>query len=565
MKKIFLMLFVASLVFMPATLLASPSVFPTGTTIYKPDKCWNGYTVISNVKPGTHAELRAKRGVPLIDMNGNIVHSWKGIYGFPAKVLPGGRLMGGLKNKNSPGHDNDVMVQLDFDGNIEWQFNKLEKLTYKTKDGKLKAVWSARQHHDFQREPNPVGYYVPGMDPYVDKGKILVHSRGPGRNPSQRLYEASWDGKVLWEWRGSDYTDQVWTKLAGRPGRPGASGPKGKTGKPGADRSADNGKGKVFIEKFDQNKDGKVTKDEFLGPDHVFDRFDQNKDGLIDKSEAPKGSRGGKPGASGPKGKTGKPGVSRFKPNMGNTASWLGPNKWYESGDKRFHPDNIICDNLSDVIFIVSRKTGKIVWQIGPDYSKYPHLDKLGLKRHKFPNGANGGFEGGMLHHAHMIPKGLPGEGNILVFNNGLPYSIVTELNPVTLEIVWEYSGIEIGYSESHSLSHSFFSATIGSVQRLPNGNTMICEGDDGRIIEVTPQREIVWEYIFPIYDWPGLGWGQKVQPPKMTNMVYRAYRVPYDYVPQLGEPEERAVIPPENTMFNIEPEHDGPLPMKQY
>jgi len=133
------------------------------------------------------------------------------------------------------------------------------------------------------------------------------------------------------------------------------------------------------------------------------------------------------------------------------------------------------------------------------------------------------------------------------------------------LEIVWEYSGLTIGYAESHSLPHSFFSGSISSAQRLPNGNTLICEGDDGRIFEVTAQHEIVWEYIFPIYDWPGLGWGQKVQPPKMTNMVYRAYRVPYDYVPQLGEPEERAVIPPENTMFNIEPEHDGPLPMKQY
>jgi len=515
MNKVILMLFVASLLCMPATLLAFPSVFPTGTTIYKPDKCWNGYTVISNVMPGMHGESRAKRGVPLIDMNGNIVHSWKGVFGFPAKVLPGGRLMGSPYDENSQGHDNNMIAQFDFNGNIEWQFNKFEKLTQKTKDGKLKTVWSARQHHDFQREPNPVGYYAPGMDPYVGKGRTLVHSRSPGRNKSQLLYEVSWDGKLLWDWSGSDVIDQVWTKLAGRPQRPGASGPPGKAGKPGA-----------------------------FGPP----------------------GKSGKPGASGPPGKAGK--SARSGPpkwNMGNTASWLGPNKWYEDGDKRFHPDNIICDNLSDIIFIVSRETGKIVWQVGPDYSKYSQLDKLGLNRHKFPDSVNGGFAGGMLHHTHMIPKGLPGEGNILLFNNGLPYSIVTEFNPVTLEIVWEYSGIEIGYSESHSLSHSFFSATIGSAQRLPNGNTLICEGDGGRIFEVTAKHEIVWEYIFPIYDWPGLGWGQKVQPPKMTNMVYRAYRVPYDYVPQLEEPDEMAVIPPENSMFMIEPEEGGSLPMHKY
>ena len=44
-----------------------------------------------------------------------------------------------------------------------------------------------------------------------------------------------------------------------------------------------------FIEKFDRDKDGKVVKDEFSGPAHVFDRFDRNKDGVIDASEAPKG------------------------------------------------------------------------------------------------------------------------------------------------------------------------------------------------------------------------------------------------------------------------------------
>ena len=562
MEKKLLALLAILLVFIPATLFASPSVFPTGVTIYKPDKCWNGYIVLSNVLHGMPDKFpeRAKKGVVLIDMNGNIVHTWKGVSGFPAKILPGGRLMGALKDKKSPGHDNDIMVQLDFNGNPEWQFNKLEKLTFKSKDGNLKSVWSARQHHDFQREPNPVGYYVPGLAPYTNKGKTLIHSRCPGRDRSQRLYEVSWDGKILWEWCASDHLDQISSKFGkfGAKRRAKIAAQRAKAaGKPAA-----NGKDNNFIAKFDKNKDGKVTKKEFPGP---FDRFDVNKDGVIDKTEAPKGTRGGKPDALKSDGKPDKKAGGRPKWSAGNSASWLGPNKWYASGDKRFHPDNIIANNLSDTMFIVSRETGEIVWQVGPDYSKYPQLGKLGLNRHNFPDGASGGFAGGMQHHTHMIPKGLPGEGNILVFNNGLPYSTVMEFNPVTLKVVWEYSGIEIGYSESHSLSHTFFSATIGSVQRLPNGNTMICEGDGGRIFEVTPKHEIVWEYISPMYDWPGLGWGQKVQPPKMTNMVYRAYRVPYDYVPQLEVPEEMAVIPPENTKFMIEPEHDDALQMNKY
>ena len=50
-----------------------------------------------------------------------------------------------------------------------------------------------------------------------------------------------------------------------------------------------NKKGNAFIQKFDQNKDGKVIRDEFPGPDNVFERFDQNEDGIIDESEAPEG------------------------------------------------------------------------------------------------------------------------------------------------------------------------------------------------------------------------------------------------------------------------------------
>ena len=34
-------------------------------------------------------------------------------------------------------------------------------------------LWSANAHHDFQREGNPVGYPVPGMD-YVKGGKTLI-------------------------------------------------------------------------------------------------------------------------------------------------------------------------------------------------------------------------------------------------------------------------------------------------------------------------------------------------------------------------------------------------------
>ena len=48
------------------------------------------------------------------------------------------------------------------------------------------------------------------------------------------------------------------------------------------------------------------------------------------------------------------------------------------------------------------------------------------------------------------------------------------------------------------------------------------------RLFEVTPEKEVVWEYIPPFKG--------------MREMVYRAYRYPYDYVPQLEKPVETPV-----------------------
>ena len=72
----------------PMTAISFPTVFPHGTTIYKPEKCWNGYTVF-----GTEVEAE---GTVLIDMNGNVVKQWTDICQakHPPKLLKGGYLAG---------------------------------------------------------------------------------------------------------------------------------------------------------------------------------------------------------------------------------------------------------------------------------------------------------------------------------------------------------------------------------------------------------------------------------------------------------------------------------------
>ena len=72
------------------------------------------------------------------------------------------------------------------------------------------------------------------------------------------------------------------------------------------------------------------------------------------------------------------------------------------------------------------------------------------------------------------------------------------------------------------------------------------------RIFEVTEENEIVWEYVNPHFVFEDAA--GRISENGRNNM-YRAYRVPYDWIPQLPRPEERAVVPPELSEFRIEPQ----------
>ena len=455
------------LVLVPATLFAYPSVYPTGTTIYKPEKAWNGYTILTARSPAV--------GAVLIDMNGNIVKQWKGLLGFPFKLLPGGYVMGNTGRRRRGHREMMDLVQVDWDGKIIWKFDRAEEI----KDPGKEAIWMARQHNDYQREGNPVGYYAPGMNPLVDKGNTLILANKNVKNPKitdkllldDYIYEVTWEGKIVWEWLASDHFDEL-----------------------GFSEEA-----KDTLYRHPPWRDRRGSADWL----HI------------------------------------------------NSMSTLGPNKWYDAGDQRFHPDNIIWSaRNANIIAIIDKKSGKIVWRVGPDYTATPALRTL---RQIIGQ-----------HHPHMIPKGLLGEGNILVFDNGAfggygapnpisvtgfpnaqrDYSRVIEFDPVTLKVVWEYSPASAGFVRRRK--YKFYSGIMGSAQRVPNGNTLITEGANGRIFEVTPEREIVWEYMSPFF--------RSSRRFKPRNRVYRAYRVPYEWVPQLRKPVERAVIPPDNSQFRIQP-----------
>src|SRR5918996_1429478 len=139
--------------------------------------------------------------------------------------------------------------------------------------------------------------------------------------------------------------------------------------------------------------------------------------------------------------------------------------------------------NISTVI-IIDRRTGEIIWKLGA-----PPLSG---------------------QHA---PTPLA-NGNLLLFDNGphrldhsMPFSRVIEVELATKKIVWKYQ---------EKREYEFFSPRISNAQRLPNGNTLICEGDFGRLFEVTADGELVWEFINPYFD---------EGPTGQNNRVFRAYR----------------------------------------
>ncbi len=151
-------------------------------------------------------------------------------------------------------------------------------------------------------------------------------------------------------------------------------------------------------------------------------------------------------------------------------------------------------------------------------------------------------------HDATWIESGYPGEGNILIFNNGQKrsdgdYSSVDEIMP-PVDAQGNYSlstGAAYGPSDmtwTYSSPSNFYSQNISGAQRLSNGNTLICNGANGIFFEVTADKEVVWEYVNPV---AGDGIIEQGEPiPEMngekTNQVFRVYRYAPNYAGLPGD-----------------------------
>jgi hypothetical protein len=113
-------------------------------------------------------------------------------------------------------------------------------------------------------------------------------------------------------------------------------------------------------------------------------------------------------------------------------------------------------------------------------------------------------------HDAHWIAKGLPGEGHVLILNNGTgrhggAYSSVDEI-VLPVDETGHYAhtaGKPYGpekevWTYVASKRTDFYDPVMSGAERLPNGDTLICSGSEGIVFEATSKAEVVWKYLNP-------------------------------------------------------------------
>jgi hypothetical protein len=166
-------------------------------------------------------------------------------------------------------------------------------------------------------------------------------------------------------------------------------------------------------------------------------------------------------------------------------------------------------------------------------------------------------------HHAQFLNSDLAqqsgdayvpigdGDVHITVFDNGFgqpanaPQSVPDHSAGIEVVIPKKADGsYDIGNEPAPIWSYTapnepdFFSPIISSTQRLPNGNTFMDEGTEGRLFEVKPDGTIVWDFVNP--EWRGQSGvvrGHATDKPPgipfvgaQANLVFRSLKYSTDY-----------------------------------
>ncbi len=414
---------------------------PTEVIYSDPEKVAPGYLMFSS-----WSGLDDHEFTYLVDVDGNVVHRWKTIVpeykgrGYSmektARLTETGSIVQGLLgNADNTNVRERVLQELDWDGNLIWEFSD-------PREGYL-------YHHTFKRIWNN----------HLNDWTIIFTSRIPmtqeqalaaGADPSvdwdaapDGVVEVDREGNIVWQWWSLDHVLQdnnpKWPNygvLAEHPERFDLNWGGGLRGDFTHQNALD----------YNRTLDQIVVSNSRMGEFYVIDHGGTFVAGDFEASSAL---------AAGHKGDI----VYR----------WGNPNV-YDSGD-------------------------------GPTYN---------------PDGNTASEGDQQLFHHHdiqWIKEGLPGAGNFLVFNNGSrragphrselmeidPYAGAYPQAPYLSELTAGGPAEQVVWNFISQQPNSFSSRNISGLQRLPNGNTLGTAGRHGHVFQVTPDGEVVWEYIVPV------------------------------------------------------------------
>ena len=382
---------------------AWPTVYPTGTTLYHPDKAFNGYTLFTPLGDAPDGQTYT---LYLINMTGAVVHRWSVPFSpLQGRLLPNGNVIViGRNDKVEPGRPG--VGGYEMGGVAGW----LVELSW---DGKrlFKHV-DLKMHHDFARLPNGSTIYLtwePVPDALREKvrGGIKGSEHSDGAMFNDGLVEIDAQGKTVWEWHANAHLD------------------------PELD---------------------------IIGP-------------LYKRQE------------------------------------WLHANSVAVLADSNI----ALTGRNTDTLLVIEKRTGKILWRWG----NTTYLDEQ-TSRLEYRSGSD---TLGGPHDVREIPSGQPGAGHLVCYDNGTYAAVsrVVEIDPAARKLVWQ--------SSPRGLGRKHFSNFVGGAQRLPNGNTLVCDGANGRFFQVTAKNETVWEYVNPY-----------VTSPLYQGAVFKIHHYAPGYCPQFDK-----------------------------
>jgi hypothetical protein len=475
---------------------SKPAPAKVGLLLSDP-RAFRGYTLIAPMFSKT---------TYLIDIDGRVVRTWESdcTPGVSAYLLENGHLLRPGAHQPTPsgfGPGAGGRVQdFDRDGKLVWDFAYVNE--------------KRLPHHDVTMLPN--GNVLMIVWEKKTKEEVLAAGRRPdlagnaGLHPDY-LIEVKPTGKttgeILWEWH-------LWDHLVQDHDR----------SKPNFGNVSDHpelvdlnfGAGEGPIAPMMATKDGvaKLRSLGYLGSAHApppkdapkRENDEKSKPEPVEKSKAE------------PEEKSKSAAKSKSAPNRGrpNTGA-----DWTHFNAVAYNPDLdqiVVSVHAFSEIWIIdhSTTTAEAASHMGGRSGKGGDLLYRWGNPRAYRNGSKMDQRLFNQHNAHWIGAGLPGEGHLLVFNNGSgrPGGDSSSVDEIVLPVDSQgqyarnrrgpYGPVEAVWSYSAPKKSDFYSFFISGAQRLPNGNTLICSGASGTIFEVTPDKQVVWKYANPVMGNPG-------------------------------------------------------------